>query len=166
MKDKNVKPHLRWMIRRDMSAVMEIERLSFDHPWSDDDMVGALRCRNVIGMVALIDEQVAGYMVYAIEDSLLLDLMNLAVAPHIRRRGIGRALIAKLVGKLTGGRKRIVTEVSERNLEAQLWLRALGFRATQLRPDFWPHEDALRFEYRSSGKYEFMWTPRAMGLYP
>ena len=45
------KPSIRWMIRRDMPEVLEIEQLSFDYPWLAGDFSGYLRNRNVIGLV-------------------------------------------------------------------------------------------------------------------
>jgi [ribosomal protein S18]-alanine N-acetyltransferase len=44
--------HVRWLIRRDMPAVLKIEDSSFEFPWREDDFIRALRQRNCIGMVA------------------------------------------------------------------------------------------------------------------
>ena len=44
--------HVRWMIRRDMTEVLEIEQEAFEFPWSDDDFTRCMRQRNCIGMVA------------------------------------------------------------------------------------------------------------------
>ncbi len=35
--------HIRWMIRRDMAAVLEIENQSFEYAWSEDDFIRCLR---------------------------------------------------------------------------------------------------------------------------
>ena len=48
--------HIRWMIRRDMSDVLEIENNSFEFPWFEEDFIRCLRQRNCIGMVAEYDE--------------------------------------------------------------------------------------------------------------
>ena len=50
--------HIRWMIRRDMSEVLEIEKSSFEFPWSEEDFIRCLRQRNCIGMVAEFDDRV------------------------------------------------------------------------------------------------------------
>ena len=42
--------HVRWMIRRDMVEVLEIEQEAFEFPWSDDDFTRCMRQRNCIGM--------------------------------------------------------------------------------------------------------------------
>ena len=52
------------MIRRDMPEVIPIETASFEFPWSEDDFVRCLRQRNCIGMVAEMDDQVVGFMIY------------------------------------------------------------------------------------------------------
>ena len=38
--------HIRWMIRRDMAEVLDIEGQCFEFPWSEDDFVRCLRQRN------------------------------------------------------------------------------------------------------------------------
>ena len=58
------KVHIRWMIRRDMAEVLAIEADSFEYPWSEDDFIRCLRQRNVIGMVAELDDRIVGFMVY------------------------------------------------------------------------------------------------------
>ena len=46
--------HIRWMIRRDMPGVLEIEKLSFEYPWTEEDFIRCLRRRNCIGMVVMV----------------------------------------------------------------------------------------------------------------
>jgi len=53
---KEVCVHIRWMIRRDMPEVLEIEDRSFEFSWSEEDFIRCLRQRNCIGMVAEHDE--------------------------------------------------------------------------------------------------------------
>ena len=52
--------HIRWMIRRDMPEVLQIEAASFEFPWLEDDFIRCLRQRNCIGMVAEYDDRVVG----------------------------------------------------------------------------------------------------------
>jgi ribosomal-protein-alanine N-acetyltransferase len=40
---------IRWMIRRDMPEVLEIERQSFEFSWTEEDFLCCLRQRNCIG---------------------------------------------------------------------------------------------------------------------
>jgi ribosomal-protein-alanine N-acetyltransferase len=154
------------MIRRDFSEVLDIEFECFDYPWFEADFVRCLRGRNCIGMVAdevsvgadgEIGGQVLGYMVYELFGDKL-ELLNLAVRTDRWRTGVGRLLVEKLVGKLSPHRRtRIVADVLDANLRAQLFFRAAGFRADGVIRDcfdnpsdcFGNHSlDALRFIYR------------------
>ena len=96
--------HIRWMIRRDMMEVLDIETQSFEFPWSEDDFIRCLRQRNCIGMVAEHDERVAGFMIYELHRNRL-HILNFAVAPEFRRRGVGQQMVKKLVGKLSSQRR-------------------------------------------------------------
>ena len=82
--------HIRWMIKRDMAEVMEIEKTNFTNAWSYDDFIQMLRQRDAIGMVAEYKENVIGYMIYELR-SRSLRLVNIAVQQNYCRRGIGRA---------------------------------------------------------------------------
>lgn len=142
-------PHIRWMIRRDMPEVLEIERLSFPFPWSEDDFIRELRERICIGMVAEVDEIVAGFMVYQLHKSRLF-VTNFAVHPDYRRQGIGRAMVAKLVSKLSRQRRdKIAWLVGENNLDAHLFLRACGFKAREIVSGFYDDgQDGYMFHWR------------------
>lgn len=147
---EQLRVHVRWMIRRDMTEVLMIEELGFEFPWSDSDFVGVLRQRNNIGMIAEHNEQVVGFMVYSLHKTSL-HIVNFAVHPSFRMRGVGRQLVAKLVSKLNPHRRvRMMLEVRESNLEAQLFFKACGFKATRVLRDFYDDspEDAYLMEYR------------------
>ncbi len=145
-----VQVHIRWMIRRDMPDVQQIERASFEFSWSEEDFVRCLRQRNCIGMVADVDDRIVGFMIYELHRSRL-HLLNLAVHPAWRRRGVGAAMVRKLVGKLSQQRRtRITLEVRETNLAAQLFFRQQGFRAVNVLRNFYEDspEDAYVMQYR------------------
>jgi ribosomal-protein-alanine N-acetyltransferase len=138
------------MIRRDMTEVLEIENQSFEFPWSEEDFIRCLRQRNCIGMVAEHDEHVAGFMIYELHRNRL-HMLNFAVASEFRRRGVGDQMVQKLIGKLSSQRRnKILLEVRETNLGAQLFFRRLGFRAVQVLRDFYDDttEDAYLMQYR------------------
>jgi ribosomal-protein-alanine N-acetyltransferase len=142
--------HIRWMIRRDMPEVLQIEREGFEFPWSEDDFIRCLRQRNCIGMVAEYDERIVGFMIYELHRTKL-HLLNFAVAADVRRRGAGAQMMNKLIAKLsTQRRTRVQLEVRETNLAAQLFFRQLGFRAVSVLRDFYDDttEDAYLMQYR------------------
>src|SRR6186713_2825625 len=112
---QQVRVHIRWMIRRDMAEVLDIENDGFEFPWSEEDFIRCLRQRNCIGMVAEHDERVVGFMIYELHRTRL-HVLNFAVSKGFSRRGVGTQMISKLVGKLSHQRRtRIVLEVRETN---------------------------------------------------
>ena len=147
---KEVCVHIRWMIRRDMAEVLEIENNSFEFPWSEQDFIRCLRQRNCIGMVAEFEERVVGFMVYELHKDQL-HILNFAVHPDFQRRAVGKQMVGKLISKLSHQRRnRILLEVRETNLSAQLFFRNLGFRAVSVLRDFYDDttEDAYLMQYR------------------
>jgi len=147
---ESLRMHIRWMIRRDMPEVLQIEQGSFEFPWFEEDFIRCLRQRNCIGMVAEHGERVVGFMIYELHKTRL-HVLNFAVAPDFRRMEVGQQMIEKLVSKLSSQRRtRISLEVRETNLPAQLFFRQNGFRATAVLRDFYDDstEDAYVMQYR------------------
>ncbi len=142
--------HIRWMIRRDMAEVLDIESQSFEFPWSEDDFIRCLRQRNCIGMVAEQDEQLVGFMIYELHKTRL-HILNFAVSEDATRRSVGQQMVDKLISKLSSQRRtRITLEVRETNLDAQLFFRDCGFRAVSVLRDYYDDtpEDAYLMQYR------------------
>lgn len=142
--------HIRWMIRRDMPSVLDIEQSCFEFPWAEDDFIRCLRQRNCIGMVAEVGEQVVGFMIYELHKTRL-HILNFCVDPKWRRQGVGRVMVEKLVSKLSYQRRtRVMLEVRETNLAAQLFFREMGFKAITVLHEFYEDtpEDAYLMQYR------------------
>lgn len=141
--------HVRWMIRRDMPEVLSVEREAFEFSWSEEDFTRCLRQRNCIGMVAEMADSVVAFMIYELHRTRL-HVLNFAVRRSHRRLGIGTQMLDKLAAKLSPERRnRIVLEVRERNLPAQIFFRSLGYRATSVLKDFYQDttEDAYLMQY-------------------
>lgn len=148
----NAKVYQRWLIRRDMPAVMAIEFESFEFPWEEEDFVRMLRQRNCIGEVAEIGDRVVGYIVYEVFKTKIR-ILNLAVAGDERRQGVARAMVEKRIDCLPTAKRNCITlEVRETNLTAQKFFRALGFKCTNVLRDFYSDtdEDAYLFHYERS----------------
>lgn len=135
------KTYIRWLIRTDMPAVLRIERASFGQPWTEDEFLRCLKQRNCIGLVAVRSDQAIGFVLYeTLQDKLRV--LNLAVDPGERRSGAGTALVRKLQDKLQRGRReRLILLVRERNLDAQLFFRAVGLRAVKVLRRYYRDED-------------------------
>ncbi len=147
---REVRVHIRWMIRRDMAEVLQIERENFEFAWVDEDFVRCLRQRNCIGMVAEYEDRVVGFMIYELHKSRI-HVLNFAVAAVYQRHGVGSQMVAKLIAKLSPARRsRVVLEVRETNLPAQLFFRENGFRAISVLHKYYDDtpEDAYLMQYR------------------
>lgn len=158
---QQIRVHIRWMIRRDMPEVLAIEQEGFEFPWSEEDFIRCLRQRNCIGMVAEHDERVIGFMIYELHKTRL-HILNFAVNRACRRRGIGTQMVSKLIGKLSSQRRtRIMLEVRETNLDAQLFFRGSGFRAVSVLRSYYDDtpEDAYLMQYRHAGEESEMILP-------
>ena len=151
--------HVRWMIRRDMPEVLAIEAASGSPcPWGEEQFLSLLRQRNCIGMVverhpAIDPSPVLGWMLYELQDGRL-ELLNLAVHPAHRRRGVGGRLMMKLIGKLSQHRRPLLTaKVRETNLAGQFFLRSCGLLARTVHRGWWRDtgEDAYGFVFDLEG---------------
>lgn len=142
--------HIRWMIRRDMPRVMEIEQASFWDAMSQEAFLATMRRPKVIGMVAEFKDEVLGYMLYELHADRI-ELLRMAVDPKVRRDTIGSAMLFKLVMKLRFRDRRVlVVRVPDANLGCHLFLRANGLRAVEVEREFYPDgSDAYVFEYRA-----------------
>lgn len=147
------KYHIRWMIRRDMQEVLEIESLSFEYPWCEEDFIMCLRQRNCIGMVIEIGEYVVGYVIYELAPTHL-SVLNIAVHPDWRRQGCGKAMLDKMKGKLSQQRRTsLYLIVRETNLSTHLFLRSQNLKCIEILRDFYEVdegcEDGYHFRFRT-----------------
>lgn len=127
-----------------MAAVHAIERAAFGDPWSERDFDDSVAAR-VPFLVALVDGAVAGYVVahYAADEG---EILNLAVAPAHRRRGLGRALVERALTALAARDVRdVYLEVRASNAGAQALYQGVGFREVGRRACYYrrPVEDAV-----------------------
>jgi len=140
--ESQIEIHFRNLLRGDLDRVMQIERSCFFIPWNRATMIHKLAGRRIIAQVATLgrDDPIA----YLICDVLPaeIEIKNMAVDPHYQRLGIGRAIIDRLIAKK---RPRIVAAVWERNVEAQLFFRAMGFRVVEQICEYW--KDGPKDEY-------------------
>jgi len=110
-------------------------------------LVRVLGRKGNAGVVAEVRHAVEAFIIfrrpYSRRGIAPMEILNLAVARHLRRRGIGRKLVQSI-----DNRAGIVAVVGEQNLEAQLFFRALGFCATGIIPRHFEHgQDGYRFVY-------------------
>ena len=136
-----------------VSQIAELEKLCFSDPWSEKSIASELTCRLSLWFVALEGERVVGYVgsQTVIDES---DMMNIAVHPDFRRRGIAEALITALEEALREkGSHALTLEVRASNTPAIALYEKLGFVQAGIRKNYYrnPKEDAriLRKEWHS-----------------
>ena len=76
------------------------------------------------------------------------ELLNLAVDPLHRRRGIGRSLVKALLSEAPGA---VFLEVRESNRRARDLYKSLGFQEVSLRKNYYDHplEAAIVMKFHS-----------------
>ena len=128
-----------------VSQVAQLEKLCFADPWSEKSIASELTNPLSYWLVAVEGDTVAGYIG---SQSVMgeSDMMNVAVAPEHRRRGVGEALVSALAEVLKEqGNESLALEVRASNMPAIALYEKLGFAQVGRRPSYYrnPREDAL-----------------------
>ncbi|MGH7526606.1 MAG: ribosomal protein S18-alanine N-acetyltransferase [Gemmatimonadales bacterium] len=136
---------IRSAVLADAAALVAIERQCFSDPWSEASFREALSSPWTFGLAAQTSRGVGGYLVGR-EMAGTGEVLNLAVAPAFRRRGIGGALLRAGLSALRHRKVgEVFLEVRESNHSAQALYLAHGFRPVGQRSAYYrnPKEDAL-----------------------
>jgi ribosomal-protein-alanine N-acetyltransferase len=141
--------------RRDLEAIGGIEVQAFGDPWSQGSF-GALLDNPLVWFVVAEEEgsaRLAGYIVaWFVADEA--EVANLAVAPALRRRGIGAVLLDDALAEAERrGARAVYLEVRQSNAAARALYRSRGFDEIGRRPRYYraPVEDALVLRRTSPG---------------
>lgn len=128
-----------------IAQIAVLEKRCFSDPWSETSVRSELSNPLSYWLVAEEDGKLIGY-VGSQSVPPEADVMNLAVAPEWRNKGIGRALMTALIAQLhSRGITVLFLEVRVGNTPAQNLYRSLGFVEAGRRPKYYvnPTEDAL-----------------------
>ena len=126
--------------------VAQLEKICFGtEAWSENSVASELDNALSLWLVAMDGETVAGYVgsQTVIDET---DMMNVAVHPDYRRRGVAENLVLALVENLKMKESRaLMLEVRASNAPAIGLYEKLGFRQVGLRKNYYrnPKEDAL-----------------------
>jgi ribosomal-protein-alanine N-acetyltransferase len=129
----------------DLPQVIAIERRAFPTPWSLAMFVLELSKPSGICLAGVVTDtrRLAGYVICARYEQVW-HLMNVAVDPASRRRGIGRALLEEMFDR-AGRDRQFTLEVRTSNAPAIALYEQLGFRSAGTRPRYYRDtgEDAV-----------------------
>ena len=128
-----------------VAAVARLEAVCFADPWSERSVASEVNNPLSLWLVALEGDCVVGYIgsQTVLDES---DMMNVAVHPDHRRRGVAEVLVLALCEALKQrGSGCLTLEVRASNEPAKALYGKLGFELVGRRPNYYrnPREDAL-----------------------
>lgn len=127
----------------DVPAIMELERSVFaNDAWSERSMRSEVTGEHGYYLVAFepeTPERIDGYAgLLAPRGGAEGDIQTIAVAPHARRRGLGRTLMQALLAEARRrGAREVFLEVRADNPGAQTLYQELGFAEIGVRPKYY-----------------------------
>ncbi len=135
---------IRELTQTEIPEIAEIERRCFSHPWSDDSINDSFANSSNRFYIAELDGVIAGYVGL----SVIIDegyILNVAVLPDYRRKGIAKALINHIISIYKEKLAFLTLEVRPSNTAAIRLYESFGFEKAGLRKDYYrePKEDAL-----------------------
>lgn len=137
---------IREMVLSDCAEVAKIESSSFSDPWPLESFAAILGQTDTVAFVYAPEDQVLAYLILKL-GAPEAHILNIAVHPGHRRRGIGLECLRHVERCLRRkGVNQVVLEVQESNLGAQLLYRKAGYRATRILRNHYPaiQEDGYR----------------------
>ncbi|MFC4559365.1 ribosomal protein S18-alanine N-acetyltransferase [Virgibacillus kekensis] len=146
---------IREMKPSDIEEVLEVEKATFETPWSRDIFVQELVSnRHAYYYVVEIDGRVIGYagMWLVIDDA---QITNIAIKPAYRGNKLGGKLFLYTIEQaIRMGTKRLSLEVRESNVVAQRMYRKFGLVPGGLRKNYYTdnQEDAIVMWVNLDGK--------------
>jgi len=129
----------------DIAEILDIERMSFTTPWSEAAFLNEIYHPHAISKVAVFENRVIGY-IFARQILSDCHILNLAVHPRMRKRGIGTSLVEEVLAELKEQRCTFLyLEVRASNMEARKFYERFGFRPVGIRKNYYilPKEDAV-----------------------
>jgi [ribosomal protein S18]-alanine N-acetyltransferase len=134
---------LRRLTYADLPNVMAIERRTFGTPWSLAMFVLEVSKPSGIHLAAMVDDRIRGYVICSRYDTVW-HVMNVAVDPAQRRRGIATALIERVLARVEPDAQ-LTLEVRRSNAGAITLYEGFGFRSAGVRRRYYQDngEDAI-----------------------
>lgn len=131
---------IRTMTHEDLASVSDIERRSYNFPWSHgvfrDCLLAGYQC-----IVLERKQEVTGYSVLSIAAGEA-HILNICVDPHYRSMGYGERLLGEILFRARSASVRdIFLEVRPSNLHALALYKKKGFHKVANRPAYYQAHD-------------------------
>ena len=137
------------------SQVLEIEGCCHEYPWTWDDFMGFAGEEGVWIYVAQMGQRVLGYIVVQRHhDEQVTEIVSMGVLPDVRRLKVGARLVRyaiDLIEIFTGSPhsdNKLRAVVRERNLDAQLFFKELGFKCTNILKGHYDESDEDAYVFK------------------
>jgi len=128
--------HVRTMLPSDLAQITNIERDSYDFPWSH----GVFRDCLFAGYTCVVlerDDEVVGYSILSIAAGEA-HILNLCVDKQFRKHGYGDRMLEEILTRATGAKvQQVFLEVRPSNAGALALYRNKGFRQIAERPKYY-----------------------------
>lgn len=144
----------------DLDVVAALQAASFDEPWGRNGVAKLWATPGAFTLMAVAvgpeGELPAGYAMARVAADEC-EILSIGVAPPMRRRGAGRALVAAILAEAASlGAYHLYLEVAEDNVAARGLYMAFGFREAGRRTAYYRRAgaaiDALILVCRLGGK--------------
>jgi len=137
---QDISAETRTMVSSDLAQVSDIERRSYEFPWSH----GVFRDCLLAGYICLVLErgdQIAGYCILSVAAGEA-HILNLCVDPNCRKLGYGNQLLEEILKRADSAEvKEVFLEVRPSNAGALALYRKKGFRQIAERPAYYQAHD-------------------------
>jgi ribosomal-protein-alanine N-acetyltransferase len=133
---REVPVELRTMLHDDVAQVADIERRSYEFPWSHgvfrDCLLAGYHC-----IVIEREERVVGYSILSIAAGEA-HILNLCIDPKFRQLGYGEGLLEEILERAVNAEvKEVFLEVRPSNSKAIALYNKKGFRQVASRPAYY-----------------------------
>ena len=133
------------MTQDDIEEIARLEKSSFSDPWAKENFREELKHRFSIPLVVRSGQTIIGYIcLWHIEDQM--EIANFAVSPDLRRRGIGREMMERVLWEAgERGCRNLILSVRESNRPAIELYTSCGFEEAYRKRNYYrqPAEDAV-----------------------
>ncbi|MCO1333251.1 ribosomal protein S18-alanine N-acetyltransferase [Microbulbifer sp. OS29] len=133
---------LRVASAKDSAALALLAENAHNHAWSESQYQQSFSA----GHYCWVMEQSKNIIACCVTSKLLdeAEILDIAVSPAWRRRGLAEALLENLIATLPAEIARLLLEVRVSNLAARSLYRKLGFSEDGMRKNYYPALDGRR----------------------